>query len=81
MRRKSTISFRIADNFSIGGLADGMYYSGAVDGKWVLFEYDKKRNRLTYTFDEHVKPGEHWLKLTVKDDRDNAAVFERKFIR
>jgi hypothetical protein len=81
MRRKNSISFKIADNFSIGGLADGMYYSGSIDDNWVLFEYDKKRSRLTYTFDDHVGPGSHVLKLTVKDDRDNASVFERKFLR
>lgn len=81
MRKKSTMSFRIRDNFGIDGMADGLYYRGTVDGQWVLFEYDKKSNRLIYKFDEHVSAGEHQLKLVVKDDRDNAAVFERSFIR
>jgi hypothetical protein len=44
-------------------------------------EYDKKRARLTYDFDEHVGPGEHLLRLSVKDDRGNERVLERKFLR
>jgi hypothetical protein len=81
MRKKSNISFRIVDNYDTGGQADGLSYSGTVDGNWVLFEYDRKKQRLTYTFDEHVGPGQHQLKLTVKDDRNNIAVFERPFLR
>ena len=81
MRKKGVISFRINDNFAITGLADRLYYRGTVDNKWILFEYDRKRARLTYTFDGQVIRGEHVLKLVVKDDRDNLAKFERKFVR
>ena len=75
------MSFRIRDNFAVSGSADGMSYRGTVDGKWILFEYDKKRDRLTHTFDGHINPGKHWLKLLVKDDRGNEAVLEREFVR
>ncbi len=81
LRRKSSMSFRIRDNFAVSGSADGMSYRGTVDGKWILFEYDKKRDRLTHTFDGHINPGKHWLKLLVKDDRGNEAVLEREFVR
>lgn len=81
MRKKLSMAFRISDNFAISGTADGMRYRGTVDGKWVMFEYDKKRARLTYDFDEHVGPGEHMLKLSVVDDKGNERVFERKFLR
>jgi hypothetical protein len=81
MRKKVSMAFRISDNFAISGTADGMRYRGTVDGKWILFEYDKKRARLTYDFDEHVGPGEHLLRLSVKDDRGNERVLERKFLR
>lgn len=81
MRRKNTMSFRIRDNFAVSGSADGLSYRGTVDGQWVLFEYDRKRERLTYTFDWRTGPGEHWLRLTVKDDRGNESLFERKFVK
>jgi hypothetical protein len=52
-----------------------------VDGQWVLFEYDRKRARLTHTFDGRISTGEHLLRLAVRDDRGNEAVFEQKFLR
>ena len=81
MRKKSSMAFRISDNFAISGTAKGLRYRGTIDGKWVLFVYDKKRARLTYEFDEMVGPGEHTLSLSVTDDRGNVKVFERKFLR
>jgi hypothetical protein len=81
MRRKSSISFKIMDNFSVAGLADNLSYRGTIDGKWVLFEYDKKRNRITYKFDELVAKGEHTVRILARDDRGNEGVFEGKFIK
>jgi murein DD-endopeptidase MepM/ murein hydrolase activator NlpD len=81
MRKRSAMAFRIRDNFGTGGQADGMTYSGTIDGQWVLFEYDAKRNRLTHKFDSRIKPGEHTLKLTVTDDRGNVAVLEKGFVK
>jgi hypothetical protein len=81
MRKKPTLAFRISDNFAISGTADGMRYRGTIDGKWVLFEYDKKRSRLNYDFDEHVGAGEHKLQLNVVDDKGNQKTFVGNFIR
>ncbi len=81
MRRKSTMAFRIRDNFAVSGSADHLSYRGTVDGQWVLFEYDRKRDRITHTFDGRIGAGEHFLRLVVRDDRGNEAVLERKFIR
>jgi hypothetical protein len=81
MRRKNTMVFRINDDFAVSGTADNLNYRGTIDGKWVLFQYDKKRNRLAYTFDERVEKGEHTLRLVVRDDRGNEGVFEKKFLR
>ncbi|MBL7783135.1 MAG: M23 family metallopeptidase [Saprospiraceae bacterium] len=81
MRKKSAIAFRIRDNFAISGKARGLRFRGTIDGKWVLFEFDQKRERLTYTFDDHVPPGKHTLHLTVTDDRDNEAFFEGNFLK
>lgn len=81
MRRKKTMAFRIQDNFRTDARADGLQYRGTVDGKWILFEYDSKRARLTHRFDGRITPGEHSLRLVVTDDRGNEAVYERNFIR
>jgi hypothetical protein len=81
MRRKSAVSFKISDNFDATDRADALYWRGTIDGKWVLFEYDSKRSRLTHTFDGRTGAGEHTLKLVVKDDRGNEAVFEKGFRR
>lgn len=81
MRRKNTLSFRIRDNFSTGGSADGMSYRGTVDGRWVLFQYDRKIARLTYVFDEHVGPGQHTVVMKVKDDLGNEGVWQGVFRR
>jgi len=81
MRRKTFMSFRIRDNFGVGGSADGLSFRGTVDGKWILFEYDKKSARLKYTFDGHVGAGKHTLVLKVKDDVGNEGVLTRVFRR
>ena len=81
MRKKNAIAFRIRDNFAISGKGRGLRFRGTIDGQWVLFEFDQKRERITYTFDEHVPPGKHKLHLTVTDDRDNEAFFEGTFLR
>ncbi len=81
MRRKTMLSFRIRDNFGAGGSADGMSYRGTIDGKWVLFQYDRKVARLTYVFDEHVGPGQHTVVMKVTDDLGNEGVWKGKFRR
>ena len=81
MRKRNAMSFRIRDNFGAAGPADDPRYTGTIDGQWVLFEYDAKRNRLTHTFDSRTKPGEHTLRLTVTDDRGNISVYEKNFLR
>ena len=81
MRRKKTMSFRIQDDFRTDARADGLRYRATVDGKWILFEFDRKRARLTHRFDGRIAAGEHTLRLVVTDDRGNEAVYERNFVR
>ncbi|MEQ1746990.1 MAG: M23 family metallopeptidase, partial [Saprospiraceae bacterium] len=81
MRKKNVISFVVTDNFDTDGNAKGLRYRGTVDGKWVLFEYDRKRARLTHTFDGRIARGAHTLRLVVTDDRGNEEVFEQEFVR
>ncbi len=81
MRRKSAMSFKIADNFDATDRADDLYWRGTIDGAWALFEYDTKRSRLTHTFDGRIGAGDHILRLLLRDDRGNETVFERGFKR
>jgi hypothetical protein len=52
------------------------FYRGTLNNKWILMEYDPKKNRLTYTFDEHIQKGENNFKLVVKDLLGNEAVYQ-----
>jgi len=76
MSRKWSIMMKIGDNLS--GIKK---YRGTVDGKWVLMEYDAKKSRLTYLFDDQLKAGIHTFKLVVSDKRNNTAVYTCKFRR
>lgn len=76
MRAAKSIVFSITDNLS--GIKD---YNGYIDGQWVLFEYDQKRNRLEYFFDERVAWGNHNLRLEVSDERSNLRTYTTKFVR
>ena len=72
----SKIEFKISDNLS--GIAT---YEGEIDRSWVLFEYDAKTGMLAYTIDKkRLTLGKtHTLRLTVKDERKNSAVYKANF--
>jgi len=70
------IEFKISDNLS--GIST---YEGEIDGNWALFEYDAKTATLTYNIDKkRIVLGKlHKLQLTVKDERNNKAVYKAGF--
>jgi hypothetical protein len=70
------IRFKITDN-----LAGIKAYTGIIDGKWVLFEYDPRYDLLVYKFDSQriTKGTKHKLYLRVTDKRDNAGVYNCDF--
>ena len=76
MGNKWSISLKVTDEFS--GLDE---YKGTIDGKWVLFEYDAKRNLLSYYFDENIKKGSHLLEFTATDAVGNIKIFKANFRR
>jgi hypothetical protein len=76
MSKKWSIMVKIADNLS--GIKS---YRPKVDGKWILMEYDKKRNLLTHYFDEHITPGKHVFELEVIDEVGNQSTYKAEFIR
>jgi len=72
------ISFKISDKLS--GIKN---YTGIIDGQWVLFEYDLKKHRITYTFDpERMTFGKtHNISLTASDYKNNVAIYNASFYR
>jgi hypothetical protein len=69
------IRFRIKDNLS--GI---MEYQGYIDDKWVLFEYDAKKDLITYHFDEYINKGkQHQFKLIVTDRKKNQSFYRATF--
>ena len=51
-------------------------YAAFLNGKWILMEYEPKKNLIFYKIDDIMKKGDNNLKLYVFDNRDNRAVFE-----
>ncbi len=81
MRGYNKMKFKVTDNVATMGPVRAITYNAWVDGKWILMEYDKKNDMLTYEFDERVGEGDHVLKLVVKDAVGNETVLEKNFTR
>ncbi|MBC5837237.1 M23 family metallopeptidase [Flavobacterium sp. F-392] len=74
---QKTIQLAIADYGS--GIKS---YNGYLNGAWVLFEYDNKTRKITYTFkDNQVNEGANDLKVVVADNVGNSTTFETHFFR
>ncbi|MBX7225952.1 MAG: M23 family metallopeptidase [Chitinophagales bacterium] len=54
-------------------------FNGFIDGKWVLMEYDAKKDLLKYFFDENCTKGEHKLEIVVTDERKNEKRLKQVF--
>ena len=75
MSGNSTITVKIADNLS--GVKS---YRGSVDGKWIMMEYEAKKAKLFYTFDNLPK-GKHNFELTLTDGVGNVSHVSIPFTR
>jgi hypothetical protein len=71
---QKVIKFIISDELS--GIAN---YRGALNGKWILMEYDPKNNLLYYTIDEHLPAGQSSFSLEVTDGKGNRKVYTAVF--
>lgn len=72
-----TLKIKIEDDLS--GINS---YRATVNGKFILMEYEYKKNVLTYDFDDGVLTEvENKLKLVVVDNVGNSATFEATFFR
>jgi hypothetical protein len=57
-------------------------YRATINGKWILMEYDYKKNELTYDFNDGVSTEtENNLKVIVTDNVGNSSTFETLFYR
>lgn len=71
-----SIQLKIGDNLS--GVKS---FRGTIDGKWVLFEYEPKKDRLMYTFDSRVNKGLHELSVVLTDKCGNQSTYTKSFTR
>ena len=74
MAKMHRVALKIGDNMS--GVKS---YSGKIDGKWVLMDWDYKTRVLSYKYDNTIAPGKHIFELTVTDNKDNISRFKANF--
>ena len=68
------VKIRVSDNLS--GIKS---YSAKIDGRWWLFEYDKKNNMLIADVSSVDSNHEHPMEITVTDERGNVTVWKSSF--
>tara|TARA_B110000438_G_scaffold74824_1_gene74920 strand:+ start:4009 stop:5691 length:1683 start_codon:yes stop_codon:yes gene_type:complete len=74
---KNYIKFKILDVES--GIKT---YKGTINGKWVLFEYEYKKNQISYEFDKYyTKKSMNEVEITVEDMVGNKKIFKSVFYR
>ena len=57
-------------------------YRATINGKWILMEYDAKKNILTYDFNDNIiTDTKNNLKIIVTDNVGNSSTFETIFFR
>jgi hypothetical protein len=76
MNKLDKISFKISDDLS--GIKS---YSATIDGSWVLFRHDAKKDHIYYLFSDHkIDRGiEHHIVLEVTDEKNNQSHYNGKF--
>lgn len=72
-----TLKLKITDSHS--GIAS---YRATINGKFILMEYDYKKDLIVYDFEDHqLEEAENNLKVVVLDNVGNSATFEATFFR
>jgi len=69
------IQVKITDNLS--GINT---YTGTLNGKWILMDYDRKNRLLKYTFDDRLQKGENIFTLEVTDYAGNKSEITMKLV-
>ena len=74
--KQDKLSFKVTDDLS--GIKK---YIATLDGKWILLQFDPKRNHLYYVIDEHFEAGKHKFEIIVIDSKGNSNVKSYDLIR
>ncbi len=75
---KSTTSLKFMVKDDLSGIAK---YEGFIDNNWALFEYDPKKDLISYYYDkDRLKMGvNHEIELYVTDNKGNTALLHSSF--
>jgi hypothetical protein len=76
MKGAKTISVIVKDNLT--GIKS---YRATIDGKWILMEYEYKKNILFYEFNNSISSGKHVFELEVRDEKNNVSNYKAEFVR
>ena len=76
LQNAKIIGIKASDNMS--GIKK---FRATIDGKWILCEYEYKKDLLFYTFDTEIQPGKHTFNIEVTDDKSNSASWGCTFVR
>ncbi len=77
LSKQNDLQLTISDDLS--GIKS---YSGFLNGKWVLFDYDYKSNKLVHDFSDNIViEGRNELKIVITDNVGNSTIFESHFFR
>lgn len=77
LSKSEYLKLKIDDDLS--GISN---YRATINGKWILMEYDYKKDTLTYHFEDNViLESENNLKVIVIDNIGNSSTFEATFYR
>jgi hypothetical protein len=71
--KQKTIKVKITDDLS--GIKS---YRPALNGNWILMEYDAKNDMLIYRFDDKIRKGENLFELKVTDEKGNISTYKAK---
>ncbi len=76
LSKTRTVKLTLTDNFS-----DIAYFTGSIDGKWIIFEHNANSNEYLHTFDmDRIESGRtHTFAMTVRDGAGNTATLTSKF--
>lgn len=74
--QQQDIRVKISDDLS--GIKS---YRGAMNGNWILMDYDAKNDLLVYEIDDRTQKGINKFKLVVEDQVGNLAVYEANLVK
>ena len=75
IKKQKTLEFTIKDDLS--GIKK---FRGEINGKWILLDYDHKRNLLSYNLKNNIHKGKQTIKLDVYDKVNNIATYKTEII-